>query len=287
MSENSRRELGDFLRSRRERLSPERAGLPTSGRRRTPGLRREEVAVLAGVGVTWYTWLEQGRPINASSQVLHAIGRSLRLTEAEHRHLWTLAGERAPIPAVDRVPEVTDAFQPVLTKLDPYPACIQNARFDVLGYNRSYRFLFRDLDAMEPQERNCLRLFFTDADWRGCYRDTDIVAVRLAAKLRATMGAHLDEPSYLSLVEELRERSPLFRELWSRHDVMVQQYDVKRIEQPQVGLLQLNFVWASVDDGQGLRMSVMTPSDEITAQRLQRLAEENAPIADTEYPRAS
>jgi len=287
MSDSTRRELGEFLRSRRERLTPDRAGIPAIGRRRTPGLRREEVAALAGVGVTWYTWLEQGRPINASAQVMQSIARTLRLTEAEQVHLWALAGLPAPAMTPMAVPTVTEAFQPVLDKLDPYPACMQNARFDVLAYNRGYRFLFGDLDAMAESDRNCLRLFFTDGGWRSCYVDDEIVAARMAAKLRAAMGAHLDDPRFVTLVADLRERSTDFDRLWSRHDVMIQQYDVKRINQPLVGLLQLNFVWSMVDDAAGLRMSVMTPADQVTQQRLTELAELTADAPDTRFSRAS
>jgi transcriptional regulator with XRE-family HTH domain len=287
MSDSTRRELGEFLRNRRERLMPERVGIPVVGRRRTPGLRREEVAALAGVGVTWYTWLEQGRSINASAQVLQAVATTLKLTAAEQRHLWTLAGLPVPTSSTEPVPTVIDAFQPILDKLDPFPACVQNTRFDVLAYNRGYRFLFGDLDTMPVADRNCLRMFFLDGSWRRCYRDDQIVAVRMAAKLRAAMGARLDDPQFVSLVDDLRSGSADFDEIWRRHDVMVQQYDVKRIDQPRVGLLQLNFVWAMLDDAAGLRMSVMTPADEVTGQRLHKLADQTASLPDTPFTRAS
>ena len=149
----TRRELGAFLRTRRERLAPDQVGLPSTGRRRTPGLRREEVAVLAGVGVTWYTWLEQGRSINVSTQVLTAVGRALRLDDAEKRHLERLAGVRADPagPATLEAP-LSAAYQPVLDKLDPYPACLQTSAFDIVAYNRAYRFLFTDMDQIPVAE---------------------------------------------------------------------------------------------------------------------------------------
>lgn len=130
-------------------------------------------------------------------------------------------------------------------------------------------------------------MFFIDGSWRKCYLDNEIVAVRMAAKLRAAMGANLDDPHFVDLVADLRAGSPDFAELWSRHDVMIQQYDVKRIEQPTVGLLQLNFLWATVDDATGLRMSMMTPADQVTPQRLSKLAELTADVQDTEFSRAS
>ncbi|WP_029138492.1 helix-turn-helix transcriptional regulator [Nakamurella lactea] len=286
-SANSRRELGDFLRTRRERLSPERAGIPAGGRRRTPGLRREEVAALAGVGVTWYTWLEQGRPINASAQVLGAIVRTLRLTSTEEHHLWTLAGVTPPGPPPEPFPTISSGARKVIAQLDPYPACVQNARFDVLAYNRAYRFLFGDMDTRAPQERNCVRLMFTDRDWRAHYLDPDIVAGRMVAKLRAAMGGRIDDPRFVELVDELRTSSTEFDRLWREHDVLNREYPTKRIRQSEVGEMHLEFVWTAMDDVGELRMSVMTPVDAATEQRLYQLAEITAGLPDVEFSAGS
>lgn len=269
-----RRDLGAFLRTRRERLTPDQVGLPTTGRRRTPGLRREEVAVLAGVGVTWYTWLEQGRPINVSAQVLTAVGRALRLDDTEKRHLERLAGARtqstAPL-ALDA--SLSAAYQPVLDKLDPYPACLQTSVFDVVAYNLSYRFLFTDMDQIPPAERNCALQFFTNADWRSRYVDDDIVAARMVAQLRAVAGTDTGHTASTT-VKELRQRSEEFSRLWNRHDVMLQHLETKRLDSPRVGLLRLNFVSTNVAET-GHRLTVMTPADETTAQRLLQLSEPN------------
>ncbi|MFI6907073.1 helix-turn-helix transcriptional regulator [Nonomuraea sp. NPDC050394] len=272
ISPSARRELGDFLRTRRERLSPGKVGLPATGRRRTPGLRREEVAVLAGVGVTWYTWLEQGRPINVSTQVLRAVGRALRLDEAETRHLRRLAGVRTP--ATDPVgcdPALLTAFRPVLDKLDPYPACLQTRLFDVVAYNRAYRHLFTDMDLIPPGERNCAVQFFTDPDWRGRYVDDDVVATRMVARMRAAASAGTAGADASGVVGRLLERSDEFARLWSRHDVLLQHYEVKRLESPLVGLLRLNFVSTDVTET-GHRLTVMTPGDEETSRRLEQLS---------------
>lgn len=281
---DARRELGDFLRSRRERVTPEQAGLPLSGRRRTPGLRREEVATLAGVGVTWYTWLEQGRSINASAQVLQSICRTLQLTEAEYAHVWDLAGlpsRGAVDPTAADVADLRTAFQPVLDKLDPYPAVIQDHAYSVLAYNRAYRFLIDDFDAHPVGDRNCMKLFFLNDAWRAGYLDPDIVAGRMVAKFRATAARRLNDPSIVALLDELCSRSAQFADLWSRHDVLVHNYEVKRLQSTRVGLLQLNFVWTYVDQQSGTRMTTMTPTDEVTAQRLQQLAERTADIPDS------
>jgi transcriptional regulator with XRE-family HTH domain len=268
-----RRELGDFLRTRRERLRPEDVGLRTTDRRRTPGLRREEVAVLAGVGLTWYTWLEQGRPINASGQVLEAVARALQLDDTEQRHLRRIAGlPAAPVERAGTDPGLTAAIQPVLDKLDPYPACMQTASYDVVAYNRAYRFLFTDLDRIAPAERNCATRFFTDPDWRKGYVDADVVASKMVAGLRTVAGAGVEHPATSALVDELLRRSEEFARLWSRHDVLRQEYETKRLVNPLVGELQLRFVTSQLADT-GQRMTVMAPADETTAQRLADLAE--------------
>ncbi len=142
-----RHELAAFLRHRREHITPEQVGLPRGTRRRTPGLRREEVAQLAAVGVTWYTWLEQARDIQVSVQVLDALARTLFLDSSERAHLFQLAGAIDPQPATSCA-VVTPALQAMLDQLDPIPACLQNSRYDILAYNRTYGMLLCDLDAV-------------------------------------------------------------------------------------------------------------------------------------------
>lgn len=272
----ARRELGDFLRSRRERLAPEDVGLPATGRRRTPGLRREEVAVLAGVGVTWYTWLEQGRTINVSTQVLMAIGRALHLDDAETQHLRRLAGvQPAPTEAPSCDPALLNAIQPVLDQLNPYPACLQTPLFDVVAYNQGYRRLFTDIDLLPAPDRNCALQFFTDPQWRDRYLDPDIVATRMVARMRAAASTTASQ-GVPSVIDRLQEESDEFARLWTRHDVLLQHYEVKHLDSPLVGRLNLNFVSTTVPDT-GHRMTVMTPTDNETSQRLEKLSTLPAP----------
>jgi transcriptional regulator with XRE-family HTH domain len=266
-----RRELGDFLRSRRERVTPQQVGLPSTGRRRTPGLRREEVAVLAGVGVTWYTWLEQGRTINVSMQVITAIGRALRLTDEESQHLLRLAGmQQAEPEAVTCDPALLTAFQPVLDKLDPYPACLQTPLFSVIAYNKTYRHLFTDMDAIPAVDRNCAVKFFTDSSWRDRFVDADVVATRMVARMRtaASTGANGSEAALV--INRLLDQSDEFAGLWKRHDVLLQHYEVKRVDNPLVGRLSLSFVSSQVAET-GHRMTIMTPEDDQTHDRLEQL----------------
>lgn len=267
----ARRELGDFLRNRRERLTPEQAGLPSTGRRRTPGLRREEAAVLAGVGVTWYTWLEQGRTINVSMQVITAIGRALRLTDEESQHLLRLAGMQPAEPeAVTCDPAMLTAFQPVLDKLDPYPACLQTPLFSVIAYNRTYRHLFTDIDAIPAADRNCAVKFFTDSSWRDRFVDADVVATRMVARMRTAASTGANGAEAALVIGRLLDQSDEFARLWRRHDVLLQHYEVKRLDNPLVGRLSLSFVSSQVAET-GHRMTIMIPEDDQTRDRLERL----------------
>jgi transcriptional regulator with XRE-family HTH domain len=269
-SDARRRELAAFLRSRRERTRPEQVGLPPSRRRRTPGLRREEVAQLAGVGVTWYTWLEQGRDINASPQVLDAVARALQFDAHEHAHLLTLAG----LPVVtleEQCEQLCPTARLLLDRLEPYPACVLNARWDVLAFNRLYASFFPDLDTIPFEERNCLWLAFTDPAWQEAIVDWDEAVGRMVAEYRAAMAEHLDDPAWQSLVERLHRASPAFTAMWDRHDVLATQSRMKRTMHPTVGLLRLDYTNLWLDQRLGTRIVAFTPADEQTAERLERL----------------
>lgn len=260
-----RRELAAFLRSRRERLTPAEVGLPPGGRRRTPGLRREEVASLAGVGMTWYTWLEQGRDINASDQVLDAIARTLLLDGHERTHLFTLAGLTPP-GAVQDAHVVTPELRAVLDKLHPYPAFLTNARFDLVAYNRAYQVLIGDLDALPPDERNSLSIIFTKQTTSKCFIDRDEAKPRLVAQLRAAMAEHVADPAFKCLVRRLRESSPEFRELWDRHEVAEPENARKRLLHLDYGLLQFNYMNTWLAPRAGLRLVTYVPADDATVE---------------------
>jgi transcriptional regulator with XRE-family HTH domain len=262
-----RQELAAFLRSRRERIRPEQVGLPRSRRRRTPGLRREEVAQLAGVGVTWYTWLEQGREINPSPQVLEAIARTLRFDAHERTHLFTLAGVSAGV-AGDECEKLFPTARLIVDALEPYPACVLNSRWDLLAYNRVYASFFADLDAIPAEERNCMWLAFTDPEWRRTIVDWDEAVGRMVGEYRAAMAEHLDDPAWRSLVERLTAVSPDFSAYWERHDVLLMESRTKRTRHPQVGLLTLDYTNLWLDPRLGARVVAFTPADDETERRL-------------------
>jgi transcriptional regulator with XRE-family HTH domain len=265
-----RQELAGFLRSRRERIAPEQVGLPPAARRRTPGLRREEVATLAGVGVTWYTWLEQGRDINASPQVLDAVARTLLLDPHERDHLFRLAdtpdgsgqGDCASLPPTAQL---------LLDKLEPFPACVRNARFDVLAWNPAYEQMVGSLGDVPFEERNSLWRMFTSPRCRASMLDWEEGTRRMVAEYRSAMAAHVAEPAWKCLVSRLTKVSPEFTELWERHEVASPENLTKRFLHPEVGLLRLNYTHLWLGQRLGTRMTTYTPADEQTAERLRDL----------------
>lgn len=271
-----RRELAAFVRSRRERLRPEDVGLPRARRRRTPGLRREEVAQLAAIGVTWYTWLEQGREINPSPQVLEAIARTLRLDSHERNHLFTLAG-LPPAPPTDDCARLFPTARAIIDQLEPNPACVMNARWDVIAYNRTYASFFPDLESLPGGDRNCLWLAFTDPEWRRVLVDWDDSVSTMVAEYRAAMADHLDDPVWRSLVDRLLVASPEFEGYWLRHDVRQMEGQSRRTMHPHLGLLTFDFTNLWLDRQSETRVVVFTPADEKTARKLRLLPRSDEP----------
>ncbi|WP_318211222.1 helix-turn-helix domain-containing protein [Streptomyces sp. SJL17-1] len=267
-----RHELAAFLRSRRERITPEQVGLPRGRRRRTPGLRREEVAHLSAVGVTWYTWLEQARDIQVSPQVLDALAGALLLDPTERSHLFALAAQSDPHPET-ACPAVTPALRALLHQLEPVPACVQNSRYDFLAYNRTFGRLYCDLDALPREDRNTLWLAFTNEDFRAAFGDLPEVLRAMVGKLRASMAEHLAEPAWKALVQRLQDASPEFRELWARRDVADLAGRAKVIRNAQVGVLHLEHTNLWLGPAAGPRLGTYVPLDEESRARLEQLLE--------------
>jgi transcriptional regulator with XRE-family HTH domain len=270
-------ELADFLRSRRERIAPEQVGYPTSGRRRTPGLRREEVAQLAGVGVTWYTWLEQGRKINASPQVLDAVSRTLMLDRHERSHLFLLAG--SPLTNADvECNALHPAVRVLLDELAHVPAIVTNARKDVLAFNPMFDLLVEGISNIPWEDRNILWLVFTDPRWRERLLDWDEGAPRMVAQFRAAMADHMGDPAWKCLLQRLQGASVEFAEMWKRHDVEGPETRTKRILHPAVGLLRLDYTYLWLGPSNGNRVVTYTPADDETACRL-KVLRSSIPVA--------
>jgi hypothetical protein len=239
LSASRRRELAHFLRTRRERIGPGEVGLPHTPRRRTPGLRREEVALLAGISATWYTYLEQGREVRVSDQVLTSLVRVFGLDDSERDHLFLLAhGESVPdLPPSEVLDPRTGRL---LQILEPNPAYVTSARVDVLGWNPAAARLFTDFGALPEGRRNLVWWVFTDPAARRILVDWEGEAQALLARFRAAAARRLDDTRYTSLVAELCAASPEARSWWPRHDVRGSSSGSKRLRHPRAGLFTLD-----------------------------------------------
>jgi transcriptional regulator with XRE-family HTH domain len=261
-------DLGDFLRSRRARIQPEEVGLASHGRRRVPGLRREEVAQLAGVSVDYYIRLEQGRGPSVSDAVLDAVARVLRLDEQEHTYLRAVA--RPPKRREHRrvAARVRPGIQVLLDSMDRTPAFVLGPGLDVLAWNPLADAL-SGFSRMPPARRNIVRHLFLDPDGRLVYPDWAAVAAQTVAHLRLNAGARPDDPGLRDLVGELSLKSEDFRRLWADHQVKACMYGVKRVRHPVAGLLTLPYESLSVpgDPEQTIVAYTPEPGSE-TAERL-------------------
>ena len=271
MSLESKNRLGTYLRDRRARLDPAALGFP-GGRRRTPGLRREEVAQRANISPTWYTWLEQGRGGAPSADVLNRIAVGLMLTEHEREHLFILGLGRPPEVRYRAVAGVTPRLQRVLDVMEISPAIIKNATWDVVGWNRAAATVLTDYSKLEPRERNVLRLIFADSRVRAAQEDWWKVARFVVAGFRADAaraGAGNDDIG--RLVEELSRQSPEFETLWSENDIVAHGEGLKRLHHPVLGGLELEFSTFAVEGRPELAMIVYNPVNDADADRIRAL----------------
>jgi transcriptional regulator with XRE-family HTH domain len=261
--ERRRQELADFLRTKRASLQPEDVGLPEGGRRRTPGLRREEVALLAGVGATWYTWLEQGRDVRASLDVLEAVSRALQLTAAERGHVILLGrGEQAP-PCKAPAEKVSPALRRLVENLGPGPAYLLGRRWDYLAWNKSFERVFSWEPGPEPLSRNHVWLWFMDPGRRTlCSNDWAASGRLLVAKFRGDSARNIGDPVFEELISALESSSPEFRKLWKRHEVAGSGDGHKELTHPLVGPLAFDHGVFRHGETGDLRLILYTPSCE-------------------------
>ncbi|HEY4179499.1 MAG TPA: helix-turn-helix transcriptional regulator [Kofleriaceae bacterium] len=266
-----RREAGEFLRSRRERLSPSTVGLPAGVRRRTPGLRREEVAMLADVGTTWYTWLEQGRDVRPSVDALEALATALRLDAAERRHLFELH-DRASPERVASVEAIDGPTRRMLDNLTLQPAFVLGKRWDIIAWNRAADLVYGPYDRLVGDERNTLHLLFTDAAHRRLLVDWEAVARNSLAMFRADCARNVGNPDFERLVVRLMRRSPEFAAWWPQREVARPLAGTKRIDHPTAGRMVFEYASLGVGDPPEMKLIMFTPTDhDDTAEKLRRL----------------
>lgn len=268
--------LGAYLRDRRARLDPAALGFP-AGRRRTPGLRREEVAQRANISPTWYTWLEQGRGGAPSADVLNRIASGLMLTEHEREHLFILGLGRPPEVRYRAVDGVTPRLQRVLDVMETSPAIMKNATWDVVAWNRAAAAVLTDYGALPPEGRNVLRLIFTHSRVKAAQEDWWAVARYVVAAFRADAARAGAGDEISRLVEELSRLSPEFETLWRESHVIAHGEGLKRLHHAELGVLELEFSTFAVEGRPELAMVVYNPVAAADAGRIRALVAARAP----------
>jgi transcriptional regulator with XRE-family HTH domain len=258
-SEKRRREFADFLKSRRMLRQPEDLGLPRGRRRRTPGLRREEVASAAGVSAEWYTWLEQARDVHPSSDVLHRISMALQLEPGEHRHLFALAGSGLPDGNQSpRALSISLRLQRLLDQLEYCPAWALGERMDVLGWNRAATIVHEDIPGADGLERNALYRFFLMEPVRRLLVDWEQKVRCCVAALRAEYASRVDDPWFDDLIDLMRTRSAEFDRLWNDHSFQVQPEGTTNYNHPVAGRLVFDYTVVQVLDERMASIRVVT-----------------------------
>ncbi len=278
-SPTRRDELSAFLRSRRARLSPSDVGLPEDGgRRRTPGLRREELAALAGVGVSWYTWLEQGRDIHPSPEVLDALARALRLDAAERSTLFALARMEMPLPGnADTQPrdggeEGRALLVSLVEGLHPMPAYLLGPMTEILAWNGAASVLLGSPDHLAADRRSLLWMLLVDPGAARTNPGREATARNMVARFRSEYAPHAGERLYERFIADLREHSSRFAQWWDEHEVNDTQRGTKTIEHPSLGTLRLHHAQTVPTGAPELRLTVYAPADAATRAALATLS---------------
>lgn len=252
--------LSEFLRARREQLQPADFDLPTIGRRHTKGLRREEVASLAGIGLTWYTWFEQGRDIRVSTAFLDNLARALRLNQTERSYLFFLAGhQNAEREAIDSM-DVAPSLRRLIDGLGPRPAYLKNMRWDVLAWNAAARFVFGDFAEVPPERRNVVWLTFASSRFRDSMVDWETDARRLIARFRADYSKISADGVLRKLLAELEESSADFRRLWHAHDVYEKGDGMRLVSVAGIGAVDFDYTICKIGEADQIKAVIYVPN---------------------------
>jgi transcriptional regulator with XRE-family HTH domain len=257
-----RQELSNFLRTRRARISPTDAGLPAPQRRRTPGLRREEVAHLARISVTWYTWLEQKRPISVSVSTLDSLARVLKLDPIERTQLFQLALRQPVADSTFQRETVSPRFQRMLDHNAGMPAFVMGRRWDVLAWNQAARAFLFDFEQLPPDERNLVWLIFTNSALRSLIVDWPTRARDVLARFRLDYGRHAGDAYFVELIERLNSVSPEFAQWWPRHDILPLTEGCSQYRHPLVGLILAEHMMFALADNPEVRVVAFLPATE-------------------------
>lgn len=252
-------ELADFLKTRRAKILPSQVGLSSGARRRTPGLRREEVAQLAGIGLTWYTWLEQGRPIQVSAQVIESLSRVLLLNKQEHIHLCRLANQPLPADFPGNQGTVSPILQHVLDSLVICPSFIADQRWNVIAWNKAACFLLGEFSHMNARQRNVVWAMFTDPYFKQLYVDWELHAKSLLGRFRLTCGKYIEDPWLNQFINDLKAQSTEFNSWWHLHEIQNDSGIYKQLNHPVAGILDFESSSFDVPEYSGFRLIVHVP----------------------------
>lgn len=271
----SHKELGNFLKTRRAKISSSQVGLPDGIRRRTPGLRREEVAALAGIGLTWYTWLEQGRPIKVSSQVLESISRVLRLDRQEIVHLYTLAQQFPPSYFPDIQETVDPMLQNVLDSLKYSPSMILDIRWNIIAWNKAAELIFVDYSKINICQRNQMQIMFMNDNYKALFPDWEVYAKIMIAEFRVACGKNVEDTWLLNFIKKLSFESKEFKDWWSMHNVESKPEIFKTIHHPALGNLSFEHTSYLISEDTNLKMHINTaPPKSDTEKKVKAYLEE-------------
>ncbi len=275
---SERNPLGTFLRDRRTRLDPATFGL--SGRRRTPGLRREEVAQRANISPTWYTWLEQGRGGAPSADVLNRIANGLMLTEPEREHLFMLGLGRPPEVRYRSAEGISPRLQRLIDTLDASPALVRTAAWDIVAWNKAATVVMTDYDKLAPGDRNILRLLFCSPNIRSVQHDWEAMARFVVGSFRADAARAGATSEIAELVEDLSRASPEFAALWQENEIVSHGEGTKRLTHPILGDIELEYSGFAVDGRPDLNLVVYNPVDPVVIERIRALVAKSDRVGD-------
>lgn len=268
-------ELADFLKTRRAKILPSQVGLSIGTRRRTPGLRREEVAQLAGIGLTWYTWLEQGRAIHVSTQVIESLSKVLLLDKQERIHLYLLANQPLPTDIPVCQGNVSPILQHVLDSLLFCPSLVTDQRWNVIAWNKAASVIFGNFSEMNVRERNIVWAMFTDDKYKQLYVDWRLHAKGLLGRFRSTCGQYIEDSWLAQFIDDLKKQSTEFNLWWSLHEIQSNGEKSKQMKHPVAGVLDFEISNFDVSDNSGLKMIVHVPLSETdTATKMKTLLHE-------------
>ena len=271
-------ELSQFLKAQRAKLTPESVGLPEGGRRRTPGLRREEVAQLAGVSHTWYTWLEQGRDIKVSSSVLDNVARALQLSPDERKYLFSLALETTSGVSLlkEELPEISPALRIILQELTYCPTIVSDRRCQIVGWNEAASHVFLDFEQVPPEQRNMISLLFTRKEFQRLAVNWEQFVSGYLAIFRAYYGQYVEDEWYEEFLKGMRETHPEFNRLWDQSKVSTAPEVLLEFRHAKARKMLFQLTSLQVHGGTDLRCSIYTPApDTSTKAKLKKLMQDD------------